>query len=250
MITQIQASSNTYSSHATLTNQYHFSNYIQANYVDSGYSIPMNLLMPAWHIKEMLLKRNKRGLRRVFEQIAYLCLATERRVCYMKQATLGKGCGNFDGKELSRKQVGRLERTLVELGLYKRDKFRSDESFDRMLSPLGTVTYLLLKNLVKFKPSEKMSQPKRKNVPAQFLRQKENFYLNTTEPDSTNSDKKSQTRGLISQKIEKKIGISITDIDKTHRFDLPSYQEHRKISNHANKEMELMRKMLRGVLAQ
>lgn len=253
MISQINPHNNVFSNPATNVREHprtsktelSFSDYLNATYCDSGYSIPMQLLMPAWNIKEMLLKRNKSGLRRVFKQIAYLCLNSEKRVCYKKQATLGKGCGNFEGKELTRKQVGRLEKVLVELGLYKRDQFRSDESYDRMITPLGTVTYLLLENLIKFRPTEKMSQPKRKNVPAQFLRQEGNFYLNTTEPDSKRLDENPKPESVITQKIEKKIETKITHIDKSYRFDLPNYQEHRRIGKFANTLLAQMRASLR-----
>lgn len=103
----------------------------------------------AYSIKEMLMKRNKRGLRCVFEQIAYLCLFSEERNCFMKQTTLGHGCGNFGEKTLCRKQVGRLENKLVGLNLYKRCQPRSDFSFDRYLSPLGVAVYLLLTGRMK-----------------------------------------------------------------------------------------------------
>lgn len=160
----------------------------QANaslYHDSGYALPYHLMQPAYEIKEMLLKPNKASMARVFKQIAHSCLTGEKRVCFKKQATLGLGCGRFEGKAIGRKQVGRLEEKLCDsFRLFDRARYHSEHSYDRVLNPFGTVVYLLLIGAVKFKPSEKMSQPKTKNVPTQFLRQSEINYLNTTSSDS------------------------------------------------------------------
>lgn len=215
-----------------------------ATYSDGDYTLPLHLVKAAHPIKEMLLKRNKRGLRRVFEQIGYMCLFSEERNCFMKQATLGEGCGNFGEKTLCRKQVGRLENKLVGLKLYKRRQPRSDFSFDRHLDPLGVAVYLLLTGRVKYRPIEKMSQPKQKNVPAQFIRQRENIYINTTSSDSKNFVGKAEKSNSFALRFQKEKGINLVNISKMYRFDIIDPLEAKKNEKIAVSSFAQMRKML------
>jgi hypothetical protein len=215
------------------------------HYFDSGYSLPMNLMMPAYHIKETLLKRNKASMARVFKQIAHMCITSDKNICYKKQATLGEGCGRFEGKKIGRKQVGRHERSLSELGLYVRSRYLSEMSYDRALTPLGTVVYLLLTKAVKFRPSEKMSQPKSKNVPTQFLRQSGNIYLNTTSSESKRELQKPKKENAIAQKVEEKTGMKLVDIFNLSRFDIEFQKERADSVKKADSALSMMRRFLK-----
>lgn len=215
-----------------------------ASYCDSGYSLPLNLVQVAYPIKEMMLKKNKRGLRRVFEQIAYLSLFSEERNCFMKQTTLGNGCGKFGEKKLGRKQVGRLENILVNLKLYKRRKPRSDFSFDRHLDPLGVVVYLLLSGRVKYRPPEKMSQPKAKNVPTQFLDQGGILYLNTTSSDSKSFVGNEEKKNAFASEFQKARNINLTTLSEMYRYDIIDQAKRKKNEKIGISSFAQIRKML------
>ena len=215
-------------------------------YYDSGYALPLHLMQPAYVIKEMLLKPNKASMARVFKQIAYICITGEKRICYKSQTNLGLGCGRFEGKAITRKQVGRLERKLCEsFQLFDRSRFNSEESYDRALNPLGTVVYLLLTGAVKYKPSEKMSQPKTKNVPTQFLRQVETIYLNTTDPASKEDPPKPKRENALALKVEEKTGVHLSDLTSQFRFDVEFRKQRHENVKAAKSQMTQIRQLLR-----
>lgn len=213
-----------------------------ATYIDSGYSIPLELVKAAYPISETFHKRNKRSLARIFEQIAYLCLTTDERVAYKKQATLGNGCGVFDGKSISRWQVIRLEKQLVELGLYEQHEHPNKRfSWDRMLTPLGTVVYLLFKGLVKYSEPKKMSHRKQKNVTSQFLDHEGIKYLSCEVSASKSFDEKIVEEPIV---CEEKVKTKVPDIVKKYSFDLPQPEKEKKIEAKMISSMSEIRKHL------
>jgi len=202
----------------------------------NGFVLPLDLVKAAHKLHLMLSKKGKAGLAAVFEQISYICLTQESRLCFKKQSSLGIGCGQVGKKQLSKRQVRRHEDVLVDLGLYKRERHPNRRlSYDRALSPLGTVVYLLRSKKIYF--FEKVSPRNEKNVPSQILRHKRKIFINTSGSSSKrdSSDSK-QNKGF--QLIKEN---QITNINNKYNFDIELKGQRKRNVETAKRELKKMR---------